>query len=498
MQKTIRFFNQKSLMSNTIVMLITSFIIKILGLLYKIAITRILGSKGMELYVMVFPTLLLFTAISGFSLNITTTKLVSDAYETRKYSPKQLLKKSIKLGIIISTITLIIFILINRFLIWRLLKNPSLFLPSLSIVPLLYLVGISDTLRGYFNGIKEVSTSSISILIEQLARIFGSLFLILIFHQYSIELQVLFCLLGQSIGEIGSIIYTLIKIHKIDDFKGVENEEKAILSMALPLTFSKIIGNLTYFLEPIIYTTFFLAIGYDHFDIKSHYTIINAYTIPLLTTSSFFSIALASSIIPYVSSAYINHDETKLTIYFQKIIIYALIPGIIMSIILFLYPSEIMHLLYGTKLGSENIKNTVFLFLVYYIHLPISSFLQAIGKNRFLMITSIVFNFIRLFLICLFGIIPFFSLDALLYAIIFSMILSTIVHLIHLSKIVKLNFDFKPLFWLLLLGFFIGLLMVILNFLHLPFYLSILTVVIIYLIFLKRLDFLKTNRINNR
>lgn len=497
MQKILCFIKRKSLMSNTIVILITGFIIKILGLIYKIIIIRLLDTDGMELYVMIFPTLLLFTTISGFSLNVTTTKLIADAYETRKYSPKQLLKKSIKLSFIVSTFTLIIFLLINNFLITNLLKNSKLLLPSLAIIPLLYLVGISDSLRGYFSGIKEVSTSSISILIEQLSRIISSLTLIIIFSNYPIELRVFLCLLGQSIGEIGSIIYTLIKIKNLTDFLGTESEEKAILKMALPLTFSRLIGNFTYFLEPIIYTSFFLWLDYSQNNITKNYTIINAYTIPLLTMFSFFSIAISNSIIPYVSTAYVNHDNKKLNFYFQKVINYALIPGTIISIILFFYSKEIMYLLYKTQLGSTEVKKTIFIFLIYYIHLPISSFLQAMGQNRFLMLTSVIFNFVRLLLICALGFIPIFNLNSLLYAVIFSMVLSTIVQLAHLKKLSKIKIDYKSLLTIATLGLFISFLIIIFNFLKIPCFFVIILISIIYFIFLNKLNFIKINRFNN-
>lgn len=488
MQKILKFVKQKSLISNTIIMILTSFLIKFLGLIYKIIITRILGKNGMELYVLIFPTLLLFTAISGFSLNVTITSLVAEGIETRKYSPKKLIKYAIRISLFVSTITLILFLITNQFLINYLLKNSHLFIPSLAIIPLIYLVGISDSLRGYFNGTKDVTISSLSILIEQITRISGSLILLFFFRHFSIERQVFFCLLGQSIGEIGSIIYTLFKIKNIEDYKSCNNEKKAIYKMAIPLTLSKLIGNFTFFLEPIIYTTFFLFLNYDYSLIKSEYAIINAYTIPLLTISSFFSSALSSSIIPYVSATFVKKDYHKLNYYFQKTIIYALIPGAFVSIILFFYPKEIMNAFFKTTLGSENVKDVVFIFLIYYIHLPVSSFLQAIGKNHFMMITSTIFNFIRLLLICLLGFFSNIGLNSLLYAIILTIILSTITDLICLKKIINFRYDFKNILWLFILCLFISFLCILLNILKIKFYLSIILLFFIYLLMLKPLN----------
>ena len=64
---------------NTLIIIITNFVVKMLGLINKIAITRMLGTNGMSLYVLSFPTIMLFISIAGFSLNITISKLVSEA-----------------------------------------------------------------------------------------------------------------------------------------------------------------------------------------------------------------------------------------------------------------------------------------------------------------------------------------------------------------------------------------------------------------------------------
>ena len=79
------------LMKNTIIILITSLIVKVIGMIGKILSTRILGLEGMNLYVLSYPTLLLFVSISGFSLNNSISKLVAEGIATKRYSPKKLL-----------------------------------------------------------------------------------------------------------------------------------------------------------------------------------------------------------------------------------------------------------------------------------------------------------------------------------------------------------------------------------------------------------------------
>ena len=69
---------------NTLIIILSNFLIKILGLVNKIFITRNLGTNGMSLYVLSFPTIMMFIGIAGFSLNITISKLISEAITNKK------------------------------------------------------------------------------------------------------------------------------------------------------------------------------------------------------------------------------------------------------------------------------------------------------------------------------------------------------------------------------------------------------------------------------
>ena len=94
---------------NTMVILFTSFVIKLLGLLNKIIII-----DGMSLYVLTMPTLILLTSISSLSLNSVISKLISENEVSHQYSNKALLKKSILLSLISSLITIVILLIIIK------------------------------------------------------------------------------------------------------------------------------------------------------------------------------------------------------------------------------------------------------------------------------------------------------------------------------------------------------------------------------------------------
>ena len=76
--------NSDSFFLSTLIIIVSGFVIKLLGLINKITMTRMLGTSGMRLYILSFPTIMLFVSISGFSLYITISKLVAEGTRNNK------------------------------------------------------------------------------------------------------------------------------------------------------------------------------------------------------------------------------------------------------------------------------------------------------------------------------------------------------------------------------------------------------------------------------
>lgn len=469
---------------NTLIIIITNFIVKLLGLINKITITRILGTEGMSLYVLSFPTIMLFVSIAGMSLNITISKLVAEAIASRKYSPKKIVKKSCILSISISFLLVILYLLIIKPLAYYMLKNPNLYYPLLAGAPLILLVGISDGLKGYFLGIKKMNISSMGNLTEQIGRISFSIIFLYLMLPYGIITAVFFCLLALSFGEICAIIYCLIKIkkHPIPDFKDTSGETNAILSMAIPNTASRLLGNFTYFLEPIIYTTILSYLGYEVSLIQTTYTIFDAYTIPLLTFISFVPFAISSSMIPGIAEANSLRKEESIKYYISKSFTFCIIPVLILSINLLFFSKDYMKLIYATTEGTYFIKYLTFLFIAYYLNVIIVAILQACGYSKKVFITSTITNFLRLIFIVVFSFIKSINLNSILFATTLSLLISFIWNFINLKKYTNYKINYKNFLLILLIMIISISITILLNQLNIHFILILLINSLVFII----------------
>ena len=150
----IKQINNNYLIKNTIILITTSIIIKILSLLNRILITRLLGTNGISLYVIILPTIMLLISLSSFSLNITVSKIISSNEKTNKYSEKEILKKAIIIGLYATIITLIVFVLLIKYICINLLNQKLAYTPLYASITIIPFSMLNSVYRGYFNGYK--------------------------------------------------------------------------------------------------------------------------------------------------------------------------------------------------------------------------------------------------------------------------------------------------------------------------------------------------------
>ena len=139
---------KETFIKSTIILIFGGAITKALGMLIKIIMTRIVGTEGISLYMLVFPTFSLFMTISQLGFPIAVSKLVSE----EMYNNKKLVFSIIPFSLLLNFFLMLIIIIIAPYLANDLLKEPRVLYPILAIALVLPFDSISSILRGYFFG----------------------------------------------------------------------------------------------------------------------------------------------------------------------------------------------------------------------------------------------------------------------------------------------------------------------------------------------------------
>lgn len=431
------YFNMKNkFIKSTIILIIGGLITKVLGMIIKIALTRTIGTEGISLYMLVLPTFNLFISLCNLGVPTAITKLISE----RKRSSKKIILPTTFLILIYNIILILILILISRILANSLLHNSNTYYPLMAIGITLPFIAISSIIKGYFFGKEKVFPCSFSNIVEQLARLLLTLFVVSHMMKYGIVIAVTSVVLINIISEFTSIIILMLFLPKekikIEDFHRDNKVLKEILGISIPTTAARMIGSTTYFLEPIILTNILKYVGYSNEYITLEYGIINGYVYPLLLLPSFFTMAISSAILPVVSNSYSNKNYNYTKSKIKQAIFFSLLIGIPVTLIFIFTPSIPLKLIYNTSLGLNYIPYIAPFFILHYIQAPLTSSLNGMGYSKEAMKGTLYGGIIKIISLIIFSLCKI-GLWSLIISSILNIVIVTIHHIYYVKKYLK-------------------------------------------------------------
>lgn len=420
----------------TIILIIGGFITKILSMVIKIVMTRLVGTEGIGLYMLVNPTFMLFIAICTLGMPTAISKLVSED----KRNNKKLVFSAVAIAIIINILIMLTILISGRFIADNLLHEPRSYYSIIAIGLVLPFISISSILRGYFFGKQKMIPHVVSNITEDITRLISIILFTPLFLMKGLEYAVAFLILSNIISELTSIIILFFflpknfKLNKNDITPNLSNI-KDILEISLPTTGSRLIGTIGAFFEPIILTFFLLKTGFTNQYILTEYGVLNGYVMPLILLPSFFTGAISQALLPIVSQGYSNKKYEYVRNKIKQALFFSLLIGIPATLIFTFIPEIPLKLIFNTNEGINYIKVLAPICLLHYIQAPLTSTLQAIGKSHTAMLGTLVGMILRtvcLIVCCNMGL----GLWSLVIASSVNIIYVTIHHIVDVRKYV--------------------------------------------------------------
>lgn len=422
---------------STFILLIGGFITKIIGMFIRIIMSRKLGPEGMGIYSLMMPTFSLLISLSQFGFPISISKLISE----RKRNNLKIMLSVIPITVTINFILIIFMFIFSKPISIYLLHEGKCYLGLVCMGLTLPFISTSSILRGYYFGKEKMVPHVLSNVVEDLVRMLLLYYGIPYFLSLGIDKCMAYMILTNVISESISIFVLLLFLPKKIDLKNVSlksnrNNVKDIISIGSTSTASRIIGNIGYFLEPIILTSLLLHSGYNKDFIISEYGVINGFVMPLLLLPSFFTSAISHALLPSVSYAYTNSMMKSVKKKLRQSIIISLLVGIPATIIFLIFPDKLLYFIYHTNKGSNYVRFLAIPFILHYIQAPISATLQAMGKMKHLLSGTIIGIVIKIISLSIFSVLNI-GLYGLLISTICSISFTTLYDIKSLRKNLK-------------------------------------------------------------
>ncbi len=368
---------------STFILLLGGFLTKILGMFIKIVMSRLMGSEGIGLYMLILPTFSLLIGLAQFGLPVAFSKLIAE----EKKNNKQLLFSLLPITFIINGMICTLVILFAPLLSTYLLQEPKSYYPLLAIAVVLPLTSLSSLLRSYFFGKSQMLPHVVSNVLEDIVRLIVILIFVPMMMRYGIELAVTFVVLTNVVSEGMSILVLFFflpknfSLHK-KDLKRSKSYQKEALQIGIPSTMSRLTGSIGYFLEPILLSFSLKKIGYSSSFILNQYGILSGFVLPLLLLPSFFTLAISQALLPVISFMTAKGNQKGAKRKIQQAIFFSLLIGIPATVLFLLFPQELLQLFYHTQQGGTYMRFLAPICLFQYIQAPLSASLDAMGKSK--------------------------------------------------------------------------------------------------------------------
>lgn len=365
------------------ILLVGSLLTRSLGFIIRIIFTRVIGPEGINLHSLIMPTYSLVISLTQLGLPVAISTVVAKGTKRGK----NILFSVAPIVLLLNLCMMLIIFFAAHFIAYTLLDEPNAMYPIMSMALILPFISISSILRGYFFGKQQMLPHTVSNVIEQIARLaIIALFLPKLVGfgpVYGVCGYILLSIVSEAISIIVFLLYLPKNfVIKKEDLKPDLKTTKEVMNLCIPTVGGRIIGNIFYFLEPIILMYVLKLVGYSNSFVATEYGIYNAYVIPLLVIPSFVVQAISTALVPEVSRSYEKRDHANIKKRLRQSLAISLILGIITNTFVFLFPEYLLNVLYNTTEGILYIKILAFFFVIYNLEGPLSSTLQALGKTK--------------------------------------------------------------------------------------------------------------------
>ncbi len=200
--------NKGHMLSGAAVLAIGSVLAKVLGALYRVPLTNILGAEGMGMYQLVFPVFALFMVLSTAGIPTALSRMVAEKRAEGAPTKKYLVSAIIVLATLGTLLAILTFALSGQLARWQ--GNAETRTGFMIVAPTLILVSLIAGFRGWFQGEMYMLPTAVSNIIEQVVKLAVGIGLSVALLPRGVTAAVNGALLGIALSEACALAYLII------------------------------------------------------------------------------------------------------------------------------------------------------------------------------------------------------------------------------------------------------------------------------------------------
>ena len=455
--------NRKRILTGALILTLAGVITRILGFVYRIYMSNLMGAEGMGLYQLIMPVYALAWSISCAGFNTTVSKLTAQERAKGEYgNMARMLRQSV-------VITTVLGLLLSAALYFGAgLLAEYFFNDMRTYMPLRILsfafpfMAAGTCMRGYFIGLQEAKIPAINQVLEQIVRMIIVYLLAARFVPRGLEYAAAVALVAIVAEEIFSCGFVFVAYN----LRGARNRKRdttsrpkprpgpkptlsnmqiftLIMCMALPLTGNRVAGSLLSAWENVLIPGRLQMFGLSATEAISEFGRITGMAMPLIFFPTAVLTALSVTLVPAVSEAVTSKDLRGVSTIASKSLLFAAITGMGAAALFLFFSHELGLAIYNQPIGIMlQLLGIMCPFI--YMQIVISGVLNGLGCQMFIFRNSLLSSAISIGFIYVF--VPHFGLTGYIFGWLVSLLVVIALGLYKVRQYMPLEMEYTK--WL--------------------------------------------------
>lgn len=445
-----------------------SILVRVIGLAYRIPVTRILGPVGNSYYSAAYEVYSMVLLISSFSLPLAVSKLVSARMaKGRVKSAYKIFQCTLIFALVSGGAGSLLIYFGAGFFSDVLVNTPESRLALQVLAPTILVVALMGCLRGYFQGLGSMVPTAVSQVVEQIVNAAVSIGAAWFLFDYGAKLDALYSTktsayafgaagstLGTGAGALMGLLFLIFimfaysKVMKrrrsMDRGGRVESTSEIyylLMITILPVILSTAVYNLSGIIDQGIFKHLMAYKKYDSMKIDQLWGIFSGEYKVLTNVPIAVASAMASSAIPELTRARVNKDRREMRRKTENAIRFVMVVCIPCAVGLSVLAEPILQLLFGAK---DHIQTSAALLqmgtasvVLYGMSTLTNGILQGMDKMRLPVIHAAVSLVLHIGLLVFLILVPNLNIYAVVWANIFFAFLMCVLNSRSIARYMK-------------------------------------------------------------
>ncbi|MBO4400755.1 MAG: polysaccharide biosynthesis protein [Selenomonadaceae bacterium] len=457
--------DNEKLLRGTFILTIASFVVKVIGSLNWIFVSRILGGEGIGLYQMAFPIYFLAMTVSQAGVPVAISIITAERVALNDiFGAKRVFRISMALmfltGVIFSVLT---YFSATWLIDWHFIRDARAHMSVVVLAPTVFFVTLLASSRGYLQGWQRMTPTAVSQIVEQIFRVITMIVLADLLLPWGLDYAAAGASLGALAGAVTGLIvlvYFHIKLNReIEQTYGKDLQPtpqsasestfsiiKRIFKLSLPVSAASIMLPIVSNIDLMIVPQRLEVAGYSVRQATELFGYLNGMAIPLINLATILTASLAVSIVPAISESRALKQSER--IYNQtaagiRISNFVCFPAFV---VIFFLATPISSLIYNAPGAGPAVMISAVSIILLGMHQVSTGVLQGLGHTTIPMVNMILAAAGKIFLNWTLTAIPAFGIMGAAWATAADVGVAAVINLYFVHKYTGYRMEWAQLF----------------------------------------------------